>query len=400
MGYRRRTVLRRLGLASVGGATLTTGCLGGDLSGVMGDGYAAWIPSPAELATVERFNLLRVDPRAVCGSDVVSRPVETRFASAVDRALELLRLSFDDFTGVSWVGHFAVVFEGSFRPDRVVDRLGNADFRSIGSHGAYTLHVDGETLVAVSTDAIVVGPWAGDGTVEVVEAVLDARDGDRERYTSTDATFADLVEVLGSGDLVVARTGADVAPIERVEATGATWRFAEGAAKVAFAFVFRAGATVETDPIAELTRGAAWTVFEDIDVGRRGRVGIVTATVPRLSNETVAPLDTLAEAVETRPTATFEATYGSERRTATIIHAGGDAIPRSRLVLRGEGFRSDPDVEQDEPGRWAGDSSGPSAAVEPGDSITVGIYPGATIELRYHPIGRGAVETLRTFEAG
>ncbi|WP_136689557.1 hypothetical protein [Halorhabdus amylolytica] len=398
MDYRRRTVLRGLGLAGVGTATLTAGCLDEGLSGVMGDGYAAWIPSPAELATVERFNLLWVDPQSLRETDVVSRPVETHFTAAIERALDLLGVSFDDLTGVAWVGHFAVVFEGSFRPDRIADRFDDADFRSIGSHGAYTLYADRETLVAVSDEAIVFGPWAGDGTAGVVEAVVDARDGNRERYAAADATFADLTEALGGGDVVVARTGADVPPIERVEAIGATWRFDEGAAKVAFAFVFPAGATVRTDPIAELIHGDEWAAFEDLDVGRRGRVGIVTATVPTLSDETFTPIESIEEAAETRPTATFEATYGSERRTATIIHAAGDAIPRSRLLLQGEGFRPDPNVDQDEPGRWAEDPSGLSTAVEPGDSITVGIYPGATIELRYRPIGRGEVETLRTFE--
>ena len=397
MGYRRRTVLQGLG---VGGTALTAGCLDGIFAGFMGGDYTSWVPSPAELATVERFNVVRIDPQSVCDADVVAQSAERTLADAVGRALELLGVPFAELSGLSFIGHFAIVFEGSFRTGRLADRLAGADFRSVGSHEGYALYADEATLVAVSADAVVFGPWAGEGTAGVIEGVIDAKVGEGQRYVGTDAAVAELTEVLGNGDLIVGRTGADVGPIDPVEATGIAWRFDGQTAKAAVAFVFPDGSTVDTDALGHVTERDTWADYDDLDIGQRGRVGVVTATAPKITADTLAPFDAIEQAVETRPTATFEATYGSEQRTATIIHAGGDAIPRSRLMVRGTGFRSGPMVEQDEPGPWAGATSAAETAVEPGDSMTVGIEPDATIKLCYRPIGREAVETLRTFGPG
>ncbi|WP_181685667.1 hypothetical protein [Halorhabdus salina] len=398
-GWRRRDVLRGVGLASVAGTPLLGGCLDGGLSGVMGSNSLSWVPSPDALGTIEQFNLLMMTPTALERSGAAPSDVQDDFSASLARAVDILDISFTDLSGVYRIGHFAAVLEYSVAAQRAKENLRAAGFQAAGEYEGYGLYAstDDSTHVAVSDEAIVFGPGGADGS-GVVETVIDAKDGDRPRYRSADEAFADLTKVLGDGDIIVGQTGGAKVPRSNVQATGAAWRFDQQLAKVTFAFVFPPGSNVPTDEIERLANAGTLSEYDGVDIGQRGRVGVVTATISALTRDTLTPLPALEHALQTTPTVNFKATYGPDKRAATIVHAGGDAIPGTRLYLCGEGFRADTSLDQDDPGRWAGGTSGSMSAVAPGDTVTVAVKPGARLQLQYHPVCEREGRTLATFE--
>ncbi|QGN06297.1 hypothetical protein Hrd1104_02645 [Halorhabdus sp. CBA1104] len=397
--WRRRDVLRSVGVASVAATPLLAGCLDEGLSGVMGTNTLSWVPSPETLGTIEQFNLLLMTPTALKRSNAVAPDVQNGFAASIARAVDVLGMSFTDLSGVYRIGHFAAVLEHTSTAERAAEKLRAAGFQATGEYDGYSLYVspDESTHVAVSDEAILFGPGVVDGA-GIVETVIDAKDGDRSRYRAVDDTFADLMKVLGDGDIIVGQTGGGRVPLTNVQATGAAWRFNEQLAKVTFGFVFPPGSNVPTDEIDRLATAGPLSEYDGVDVGHRGRVGVVTATISTLTQDTLTPLPALERAVRTTPAVRFEVTDGPDKRAATIVHAGGDAIPGTRLYLCGEGFRTDESLDQDEPGRWAGETSGSMGAVAPGDTVTVALEAGATVELTYHPVCERAGRTLATFE--
>lgn len=395
---RRRDFLSGVGLAGVVGMPSLTGCLDLSLGGFLGADSLSWVPAPETLSAIERFDVTTMTPRALEAAEPLSGNARAKLRSNVTRTMDLLSLSFADLSGLYRIGPFAAVLEGTFQPDRIDETLTDAGFQSAGNDEVYALYSapSRHTSLAVSPAAVVVGP--ADGDAAVVQAVVEAARGERNRYRSSESTVEELSEVLGTGDLVIASMGSKGLPIDDARAGGLSWRFDQQTATVTLAFVYPVDGTVPTDALERVARDDSLHAFEEIDVGKRGRSGIITATVPSVSADALTPFDAMAKALFGIPSATFDVTYGATRRTTTIIHAGGQAAPRNQLFLRGSGFRTDPALDQDEPGRWAGESTGSLEAVAPGDEVTVAIERDASIQLRYRPLGAGTARTLATVE--
>lgn len=136
----------------------------------------------------------------------------------------------------------------------------------------------------------------------------------------------------------------------------------------------------------EPDEGHPWMVFANlglvavlllgVSVGTVGAGGAVSGLVERQS---VSP-----------PMTAFEANYTageSGRGVLTIRHAGGDAVVRDRLYLRGDGFAAVDGVDQTESGRWRGETSTNSAGEGPfvtvDDTVRVGVQADCTLRLVY-----------------
>lgn len=71
---------------------------------------------------------------------------------------------------------------------------------------------------------------------------------------------------------------------------------------------------------------------------------------------------------------------GDGRGVLTITFRRG--LGSDRLVVHGYGFAAVPGVDQTGPGPWRGERNATTGAVEPGDSVAVGVAAGCEIQLR------------------
>lgn len=107
------------------------------------------------------------------------------------------------------------------------------------------------------------------------------------------------------------------------------------------------------------------------------------------------------------PQTAFAFTYDPVNEThgvLTVDHAGGDAVPRERLAVGGDGIAAVDGVDQSVGGTWAGEASvnrSGTRFVRPGDAVTVGVGSDCDVRVVYERRGRQSVATtLDRYECG
>lgn len=208
--FSRRSILRTggVGLATVAAGGLA-GCSGIPLIGGgddSGSTYHKWLPNPDDLTGQDHYYFS-----------------QQNFDDIHDNEAE-----FDDDRDEVYQDHFGLldltsrevssrisidagfVLQGDFSTSRLEETLASdADYDDETDLEGFTIYLgpDERRAVGVSGSAIVSG-WGNDENdpVETVELIIDAKNGNVDRYSDESEDFDALVNSLGSGSLTSGRT--------------------------------------------------------------------------------------------------------------------------------------------------------------------------------------------------
>lgn len=296
--YTRRTLVRR-GATAVGLGAIATvaGCSGLDPFGA-DRAYTDWLPAPGEFVDGGHY--------AVSATDVGS--LSTHEDSLDDEPASLERrwdpLGFDwaDASMVISVGSLSDVVVAEFSRADAASTLEDELFEPETDHRGYTIYVrpNGSRAIGVSDGTLVVserssGDNYSNGPVDRVQTVIDASEGEVQRYTEANDDMQTLVEELGSGTYYSGRTYAtpdepvvEYGYFENSVARGTAISIDGETSAVRTVVVYESAADADTDDLGDWVdasdgssadEGTRFADVEDISYEGNGRVGVITGTI-------------------------------------------------------------------------------------------------------------------------
>lgn len=171
--------------------------------------YRRWLPEPGSVGPTDHdyyraqyYSLteLRANPDRKLSTFHRKRVRdETGFLDLGDSADELIRLS-----GIDSMRAYVVM--GSYDADGVEESVRQNGFSDARTYGEYSIlrRTDPARVVAVSDSAVLYGKH--DDAAGLVEAIIDAAEGNRPRYHEVDERFASLTEAVGESAVTEAET--------------------------------------------------------------------------------------------------------------------------------------------------------------------------------------------------
>jgi hypothetical protein len=290
--FSRRDVLRYGATAGgVGVVGALSGCSA--IGGLLGDGadpsYPEWLAAPDEITDDEHYtftyeNIGEIRDAEPEFNDTVSDNYADRDAfdefdidpDDVDEVVTLRPIS--DFLTPT-------VISGSFGKEDVTDTIDDADreFSEDEAVGEYTLYsAEGDAAVAVKEGTVIFGEVSADD----VEAVIDSKNGEADRYVDVNEDMDALVDEIGGGTFAF---GSTMDTVEETDAEGAQF---EG--QVAFGYsdtvdgestdteiavLFDTADDVDMEAIEDYTEGDVFDNYDDLSSSRDGRIVTITGTV-------------------------------------------------------------------------------------------------------------------------
>jgi len=131
-----------------------------------------------------------------------------RYENRNEDRLDLAGLDFEDVN--TFLGFQSVtVVDASFNQSDVTDELEDNDFEEDTDHEGYTifLHENEYQAVGVSGGALVYGRENGENdAVEVIEAAVNTKKGNEDRYESENEDFDELTSTMSTGTFMNGRT--------------------------------------------------------------------------------------------------------------------------------------------------------------------------------------------------
>lgn len=292
-GPTRRAMLAR-SVAAAGAAVASAGCSTPFGSGGNTDVFTRWLPAPSALRNADhyRFDYYDLATLAAQREHLGGEP------TVFERTWDPVELAWDDATAVVTVGPVDVV-TAEFDRDAAVSDLQSAGYDRAGEYKGYARYRNGETVFALTDGTLLVSAADRYGTASAaptdrIEAVVDATTGDVDRYAADNEDMGALVEALGTGTLVDART-----TDESEAAAGRSGRFenlvAEGARSVVdgatveekWVYLYDRPRDVDTATLEAYVAAndnssevvdARFAAVEDISYTTEGRKGIITGT--------------------------------------------------------------------------------------------------------------------------
>jgi hypothetical protein len=284
---------------------LTAGLAG--CSGLLGengndDEFTGWLPAPGELTRpgsdpteeFEHYTAVFNDVQPLRDDDVEVPAYPPAYASTAGVAV-------DDVETATLVSPLGVVFTGNFDAESVTDELDRMGHTEESEHEGFTIHAmeredEGEyEVVGVSDDAVVLSLYnpidAGTG---FVEAVIDARNENVDRYAEASEDFDLLMNDIGTGVYRTAETHPEVEETAAADAVSSTFdgQVAQGTAmridgdtiRQTSAKVFTDADTVPSEDLAswvEEYEDERWAFgrFEEFSTEESGRVWTVSGSL-------------------------------------------------------------------------------------------------------------------------
>jgi len=314
--------LTRRGALRLGGGTVLAGTIAGlaGCSGLLGGGdgggdaeFTQWLPAPGGLASsgpdgkaVEHYHAGFIDVPAFEDSDDLKLTgIEGGLSGYVSRAASDAGLAFEDVETMITVGDLSLnIFTGSFDAGAVTDELHGNGYTEESEHGAFTIHsAEGEdsdrgSAAGVSDDAVILSRREPiDAALGWIEAVIDARNGDIDRYEGAIDDFDLLVDEVGTGVDSSAETHPETdegttgniprtywnSRFEGQVAQGRTTRPDGDALRETWAKVFTEADAVPSEDLAswveETEDGAPVGRFEEFSTEESGRVWTLSGSI-------------------------------------------------------------------------------------------------------------------------
>ena len=295
MALHRRTLLRT-GLA--GSIAALAGCSNPLAGGSDGATFADWLYEPGTVADTDHYLSLRYEP-----AGIADRAGE--FDGDVYDALRAFGSDARETVGFRFAGTDAQLVFGKnsiltadFEASEVDSTLKDDEFVAGGSYGDFDQYLgpDENTAVGVGSEAVVVARSSGifGGGVQaanILQAIIDAHNGDRERYTDASPAFETLTDALGDGALQSARTHPETDETDTEDgefagevARGIDSRLTDEGIETTFALVFTEESAVDTvaveDWVAANRNDGTFANFESVEVSTDGRTALVVGTEP------------------------------------------------------------------------------------------------------------------------
>lgn len=306
--FSRRDVLRYGATAGgVGVVGALSGCSA--IGGLLGDGadpsYPEWLAAPGEITDDEHYAFFYEDIEGIRDAesafnasvvdDFTNWGVFDQYGLAPDDVEEVVRLAPVGSPSQQY-GFTPGVISGSFATEDVADTLETADWQETDSSGEYTLYrsPEEEQFAAVTEgivihDAFVPGIASNDPTADL-EALIDTKNGEADRYVDVNEDMNVLVDELGTGTFVFGSTND---PIEETDVTFGRFEglVAEGytdtvdgdSTDTELVYVFDTADDVDMGAIEDWYAGndtsAAFDDSGDLSSSRDGRIVTITGTV-------------------------------------------------------------------------------------------------------------------------
>ena len=290
--YSRRRLLRR-GLATAGAGTLlgVAGCSGLNPLGGGGAGvYADWLAVPDDVGDSDHYQFTHLNTEAIEASeDELPDEFDVSF---FESTWDPVDVDWEDTSTILFYQSITVV-EAEFTREDVVDDLEDEDYDDDTEHLGYTIYLGPNEVRALavgdSTLVVVSGAYQSD-PVDTLEAVLDAENGDEERYGDDSEDMATLTGELGAGSVVTGRTleevdndNPDNGRFDHMVARGSSTTIDGDTAQRKWVVVYDEASDVDLDDLEDWVdendgSGGTFDDVDDVSYNASGRAGIITGT--------------------------------------------------------------------------------------------------------------------------
>lgn len=291
----RRTLLR---VGAVSLAPALAGCSNVLRGGSPSASFEEWLYEPGTVGDIDHYLAVRYTPAVIADR-------ASSFDDAVYAKLEAFGSGSRGVVGLGFAQTDAQLIFGNnsvivadFEPSTIEARLKDDNFIASGTYKEFDVFLgpNENTAVGISGSTLVVtrnsGFFGGGVAAErLLQAILDAHEGDARRYVDASADFGTLVDELGDGNVQSARThektdetNTDTGRFAGEVARGLTSTFVEDGIETTFALVFDETRAVDTGDIEAWIDAndsdGTFADFESVDVSTSDRTALVTGTEP------------------------------------------------------------------------------------------------------------------------
>jgi hypothetical protein len=321
--------------------------------------------------------------------------------------------------GVGTLGELRAVFRfarsasvlvGDFDRTAVEDGLRQYGFEAGEAARGFRFFSPPDARAAAVRDGmlVTVGSVSSEDTTDktpVVEAIVDARTGNADRYVDAVPDCRRLLDSIGSAHVLEGRTHGTGETFEQGLGEGMGYHVADSETRVRAAALFAEG---KTDRAAL----ADWAGDTDAFVGGEptlrtdGRAVTATATVStgdvtEFPSEFPGPSIERDSGSDGPPNVAFGFAYegtGDGVGVLTVTHEGGETVAREAIQIRGSGFAEVEGADQTGPGVWQGSVDSEGESLTAGTAVAVGVASDYEISVVWRPPGGDRSATLATHE--
>jgi hypothetical protein len=359
-------------------------------------GYTEWLPAPSAVEFVPEtgYAFLGIAPAQLVelGDSLGDGATESLTQQTPNPGIDTL----GDATTVIRFARSAYLYEADFDRATAESEFEELGFSAADTYRGFTVFTPGGESTgsdtragAIGDGAVVnVGRFSSEEEIDkrpAVEAIVDTRTGNGERYTDEVPECGRLVDALGNGHVVAGRTHETGATFDGAVGEGTSTHVASERSRARASVVFDGDA--DGDALAEWASDAETFHGQEPTTRTDGSVATAAALVPS-GDITTFPSEFPGPPIPDdsgpiAPQIDFEFEYeetGDEEGILTITHTAGDTVPADQLFARGSGFADVSDADQTAAGPWQGTASGDDDSVVAGDFVDVGVT--ADYELR------------------
>lgn len=289
--YTRRGMLRR-SAATVGAGTLlgVAGCSSVNPFGGGGGVYANWLPVPDDIGDSDHYQFIYLDTENLeANEDELPDNFDLSFFESRWNPVDI------DWEDTSTILSFdsIVIADAEFTREDAVEDLEDEDFEEDTDHEGYTLYLGPNELQAFALNdsyvLVAFGAYTSD-PIEMLEAVIDANSGEAERYGEDSEDMSALVDALGGGSVVTARTteepdndNPEAGRFDHMVARGNEATIDGDTADRRWVVVYESAEDVDTGDLEDWVdaNDGSDETFDDVDdisFNQNGRLGVISGT--------------------------------------------------------------------------------------------------------------------------
>jgi len=300
--YTRRAMLRRsLATAGAGAIIGAAGC--SSLPNPLGGGasYANWLPVPDDVSDSDHYSFSYINMNAV-ESNEDAFDDDSVDPSTFEGFWDPLDLDWEDTSSVITLGFGrfgfgGLVVEADYNRDDQISELEDEDYDEDSEYEGFTIMLseNEERAIALNGNAAVLTSAtdsSGDtGDTDRVEAVIDAKRGNEDRYGDDSEDMSLLLDRLGGGTFVNGRTmeesdddNPEGGRFDAMVARGSRTKVNGETAKQKWVVVYDSEDDVDTGDLEDWVDendggGDQFDDVSDLSYNQNGRTGIITGTV-------------------------------------------------------------------------------------------------------------------------
>ena len=279
--FSRRTMLKT---GALGGVAGLAGCLDTLMQAMDEPLYRQWLADPGAFdADHYQVQFLNVDEIADNHTAINQGFYdEVRNIEGVFPGVE-----FDQIDRVTAL-NIVMIAAGEFDTAEIVDELEEDGFSHESEHEGYDIYdMDESAAVGFTDDAVIVVPFASDPpAIELIELIVDAQEGNIDRYHETSGEFEAITDEVGFATMLgvqtfdpVEQTHPESGQFENNVGVAIGWDIDAGTAEFTAALAFEDAEDVVPSDIEAWTQAAdEFAAVEDPTVESDGTLAVVTGT--------------------------------------------------------------------------------------------------------------------------